>query len=114
MRFPRAIARTVVLAGLVLLAGCGALRHVNYEANRARDEDEMLATGPDALRDLLGEPDEWTQEDVKGQLQITAVWYCVDKRYREVVWRSRIAEGGRQYWAVVSDVTEDCRTPDAR
>lgn len=107
----RRLALPATLAVLLVVIGCGALRSVSYDAHREQDEHELLATGPDALRDLLGEPDEWSQEEVKDQLQITATWYCADGEYRQVVWRSRIRDRGRQYWTVVSDLTDECRTP---
>lgn len=97
-----------VIAGL-LAAGCGVLRNVNAQATRYEDEDELYyASGPDAMVDRLGDPDEWTNDKDGDQLFMTAIWYCVENEYREITWHSRISETGSQFWAVVEDIARDC------
>jgi hypothetical protein len=104
----RSIAAAAVVAAL-FLSGCSVLRNVHAEADRsALPDEELVPSGPERLVELLGEPDEWRNEKEGDHLFMTAVWDCVEGEHREVTWQSRLRDSGRQYWAVVSDVSEKC------
>lgn len=97
-----------LLAAAVVLGGCGALRNIHAEANQVPEGEDFFGTGPDALVDRLGEPDEWDNRKDGDRLLMTATWICVEDEYREVTWQSRVGDDGTQYWAVVSDVSRGC------
>ena len=83
----------VVAAGVVVSSGCGG----SSFRVRGQDYDEVAQEemGPDAFVDRYGEADVWKSEKVGGELQITAIWRCVDGEYREMVWRTQQHEAGR-------------------
>jgi hypothetical protein len=90
-----------LLAGL-FACGCGSSFRV-----QTSDYDDIQQTelGPDAFVERYGEADVWKNEKVGGDLQITAIWRCVNGEYREMVWRTQQREAGPQYWHLVKDVT---------
>jgi len=101
----------IAVGALFALAagGCGVLRNVHAEANRYGEDDELYyASGPDAMTDRLGDPDEWKNHKEGDQLFMTAIWYCVEDEYREITWQSRVRNTGTQFWAVIDDIARDC------
>ncbi|MGQ0723234.1 MAG: hypothetical protein ACT4PE_16930 [Candidatus Eiseniibacteriota bacterium] len=104
-----AFAAAVAALGALATSGCGGISAVTADlSNTDREEEDYLASGPDAFVERLGEPDEWKNREEKKDLLMTAVWRCVEGEYREVTWRSRVRESGGQYWAVVEDVSREC------
>ena len=98
----------VALAGMV--SGCSVLRNVNASVGSQNDiyeEPVRPPSGPDALIDTLGEPDETTQSDDDGKLRMTAIWRCVEGNYREVTWESRQMDTHAE-WVVIEDITRGC------
>jgi hypothetical protein len=87
---------------LLVFSGCGSSFRVQ---TADYDEVQQAELGPDAFVKRYGEADVWKQEKVGGDLQITAIWRCVNGEYREMVWRTQQREAGRQYWHLVRDVT---------
>ena len=74
-------------------------------------EDEALyvdAMSPDAFTDRLGEPDEWKNEGTGDDLQMTAIWYCVDGQHRTAKWVITTRERGGDAWQLVQDESRDC------
>ena len=63
---------------------------------------------PDAIVDRLGEPDTWTEEEVRGEQRMTLTWKCVEGEYRRMTWRA--SRNAREPWVLIDDVTKkgDC------
>jgi hypothetical protein len=93
---------------VVALAACAS---THIQLGDDWDDDQIEATSPDAFAERWGEPDETKNEKVGGELQTTAIWYCLDGQYREMVWRLRRREDGRPYWFLASDVTKEGDCP---
>jgi hypothetical protein len=108
-RWRWAVAWSALALAAFAASGCGVLRNVSAQATRYEEDDELYyASGPDAMVDRLGDPDEWKNRKDGDQLLMTAIWYCVESEYREVTWQSRVSETGTQFWAVIEDIARDC------
>ena len=111
---PALVPLVLPFAVSLALPGCGADRvHLRRELDENEwMQDEFESATPSSYADRWGEPDVWRDETVRGELQSTMIWNCLEGEYREMVWQLADLAGGRRYWIVVKDVTREGDCPE--
>jgi hypothetical protein len=98
----------VLLFSLSSLGGCAGFSASVDQEFDDYEEADPLGHSPDAMADVLGEPDEWRNEGEGSHIKVIMIWNCLDGKRREAVWRRKDGgDAGRDYWSLLKDETSD-------